>query len=321
MKILVTGAAGFIGRALCERLKTDGHEVFCTVRSAGQAATLPEGVRVLASTGLGPDTGFAEILESIDVVVHLAARVHVLRDEARDPLAAFRAENVETTANLARQAASAGVRRLVFLSSVKVHGEGAEKSYREDDPLEPADAYGQSKLEAEEKLASIMTETGLEVVVLRPPLVYGPGVKANFQQLLELVSRGVPLPLSSVRNRRSMLYLGNLVDAIATCAQHPRAAGQTYLVSDGEDVSTPELIRRIAAALGRTPRLLPLEPSILRFFGKITGRAGMTDRLLRSLSVDSGKIRRDLEWQPPFTMQDGLASTAAWYRNLNGGRG
>jgi len=166
-----------------------------------------------------------------------------------------------------------------------------------------------------------MSETGLEVVVLRPPLVYGPGVKANFLQLLKLVSYGVPLPLSSIRNRRSMIYLENLVDAIVTCARHPRAAGRTYLVSDGEDVSTPVLIRRIAVALGRAPRLLPLEPSILRFIGRITGRTGMFDRLLCSLAVDSGKIRRELGWHPPFTMRDGLARTADWYRNLESRRG
>jgi len=321
MKVLVTGAAGFVGRALCERLKADGDEVGCTVRDAGQAETLPEGVRVLACTAIGPATDFSGILDSIDVVVHLAARVHLLRDDASDPLAAFRAGNVGTTANLARQAAYAGVRRLVFLSTVKVHGEGRGEAYREDDPPEPTDAYGQSKLEAEEELAAIMAETGLEVVVLRPPLVYGPGVKANFLQLLKLVSCGVPLPLSSVRNRRSMICLGNLVDAIVTCARHPRAAGRTYLVSDGEDVSTPELIRRIAAALGRSPRLLPLEPSILRFVGRMTGRAGMFDRLLGSLAVDSGKIRRELGWHPPFTMRDGLACTADWYRKLESRRG
>lgn len=321
MKILVTGAAGFVGRALCERLRADGEQVFCTVRVARQAETLPEGVRVLASTAIGPSTDFSGIMDDIDVVVHLAARVHVLRDDAADPLAAFLAENVDATANLARQAARAGVRRFVYLSTVKVHGEGGAASYREEDPPEPADAYGRSKLEAEEKLAAIMSETGLEVVVLRPPLVYGPGVKANFLQLLKLVSCGVPLPLANVRNRRSMIFLGNLVDAIVACARHPRAAGQTFLVSDGEDVSTPELIRRVAAAVDRSPRLLPLEPSIIRFLGKITGRTSMFERLLGSLAVDSEKIRRELGWHPPFTMQDGLTSTANWYMSLDSRKG
>jgi nucleoside-diphosphate-sugar epimerase len=321
MRILVTGATGFIGHALCRRFIADGMQVFCTVRSARQVEKLPAGVRALATTTIGPETDYTGFMDNIDIVVHLAARVHVLCNDAADSLDAFRAENVEASANLARQVASAGVRRLVFLSTVKVHGEGGERSYREEDRPEPVDAYGQSKLEAEEELAAIMFDTGLEVVVLRSPLVYGPGVKANFLQLLKLVSRGVPLPLSSVRNRRSMIYLGNLVDAIVTCARKPRAAGQTYLVSDGEDVSTPELIRRIAATLGRPARLFPLEPAILRFLGRATGRAGMFDRLLCSLAVDSGKIRRELGWHPPYTMQDGLASTAIWYKNLDSRKG
>jgi nucleoside-diphosphate-sugar epimerase len=242
-------------------------------------------------------------------------------ETAGDPLIAYRQVNVAGTENLARQAVEHGVRRLVFLSSIKVHGEETAVPYTEQHLAAPQDPYGASKLEAEKILHEISTETGLEVVIIRPPLVYGPGVKANFLNLLKIVERGVPLPLASITNARSLVYLGNLIDAIVTCATHPRAAGQTFLVSDGEDVSTPQLIRQLATALDRPARLLPFPPSLMRLAGKLTGKSMAVDRLLGSLVVDSGKIRRELGWKPPYTMAEGLAETAKWYKDGMARRG
>jgi UDP-glucose 4-epimerase len=236
-----------------------------------------------------------------------------MRDEVSDPLGAFRAVNVDGTLNLARQAAQAGVRRFVFLSSIKVNGEGCEEPYREGDAACPQDPYAISKWEAEQGLRQIELETGMDVVILRPPLVYGPGVKANFQRLLAAVDKGWPLPLGAVGNRRSLLYLGNLVDAIQLCLVHPAAAGQTYLVSDGEDVSSPELVRRLARAMGCPARLLPVPPAWLRLAGGLLGRRAVVERLLGSLVVDSSRIRRELGWSPPFRLDAGLAETVQHY--------
>lgn len=277
---------------------------------------LPKGVEAVTIGSIGPDTEWGESLSGVDTVIHLAARVHVMNDTLADPLTAYRKVNVQGTEALARAAAKAGAKRFVFLSSVKVHGEEAPRKYTEDDALNPQDPYGVSKLEAERMLARISRETGLEVVVLRPPLVYGPGVKANFLRLIQGVAAGYPLPLASVENARSLVYLGNLVDAISLCAVSPSAAGKTFLVSDGEDVSTPELIRRMAAALGRPARLLPVPPGLMRLAGKITGKSAAVDRLLGSLAVDSGKLRRELGWVPPFTMEQGLRETAAWFKEI-----
>jgi nucleoside-diphosphate-sugar epimerase len=299
MKVLVTGANGFVGCALVAGLEADGVAVEATTRQrVGDIDALTDWTAAL--------TGCA-------AVVHLAARVHVMRDEATNPLAAFRAVNVDGTLNLARQAAAVGVRRFVFLSSIKVNGEGQEEPYREGDTPCPQDPYAISKWEAEQGLHGIAAETGMEVVILRPPLVYGPGVKANFQRLLGAVDKGWPLPLGAVENRRSLLYLGNLVDAIQLCLAHPAAAGQTYLLSDGEDVSSPELVRRLARAMGRRARLLPVPPAWLRLAGRLAGRRAVVDRLLDSLVVDSSRIRRELGWSPPFCLDAGLAETAQHY--------
>jgi nucleoside-diphosphate-sugar epimerase len=225
--------------------------------------------------------------------------------------------NAGGTEVLARQAADRGVRRFVFLSSVKVHGEGSRVPYTEEQQPDPQDPYGVSKWKAEVSLKRIGGDTGLEVVIIRPPLVYGPGVKANFYQLLRSIELGLPLPLAGIQNKRSLVFLGNLIDAIISCATHAEAAGRTFLVSDGEDISTSELITRAAAALGRPARLLPFPSALLRLAGLLTGKKAAVDRLLGSLTVDSSRIRRELGWTPPFTMTEGLRETAVWYRNIS----
>ncbi len=305
MRILVTGANGFVGRALGDRLAEGGHVVVPVVRRPCGLA----GEVVIRD--MGGETAWGEALQSCDAVVHLAARVHVMHDTSTNPLALYRATNTDATLNLAHQAVQAGVKRFVFVSSIKVNGEGRNDAYCEADLPVPEDAYATSKWEAEQGLWRIAQETGLEVVVLRPPLVYGPGVKANFRRLLDTVARGWPLPLGAIENRRSLLYLGNFVDAIRVCVEHPAAAGQTFLVDDGEPVSTPELVRAVAHAMGRPARLLPVPAGVLEFAGALLGKRAAVARLTGSLWVDSSLIRSRLGWTPPFTMAAGLAATVA----------
>jgi nucleoside-diphosphate-sugar epimerase len=307
--VLVTGANGFIGRALCDVLAASGRRVRKAVRI--RVPGLPDAVAV---DDIGPDTDWRTALEGVSGVVHLAARTHVLRETATDPLAAYRKINVSGTERLARSAAASGIRRLVIVSSVKVSGERTEeRPFTEDGAPRPEDAYGVSKWEAEQSLSRIAAETGLEVVALRPPLVYGPGVKGNFLRLMNLVARGVPLPLGAVDNRRSLIYTGNLAGAIVKALDAPQAAGRTYLVSDGEDVSTPDLVRGLARALGVKPRLLSLPLSALDLGARLAGRRAEFVRLTSSLQVDSSRIRRELDWRPPFTLAQGLELTAKWY--------
>ncbi len=314
--ILVTGASGFIGRALCESLAASGHAPRKAVRqpSAGAPDTIVIG-------DIGPDTDWRAALARVRCVVHLAARTHVLRESVADPLSEYRRVNVLGTERLAREAAKNGVRRIIFLSSVKVNGERTlAHPYTEDDAPRPEDAYGTTKQEAEQALARLAVGTDLEVVVLRPPLVYGPGVKGNFLRLMDIVSRGTPLPLGSIANRRSLVYVGNLVDAISRVIEAPQAAGRTYLVSDDEIVSTPELVRGIARALDVKPRLFPCPPLLLNIAGMLSGRGAEIARLTGSLQVDSSRIRRELGWNPRFRMEQGLAETARWYRERMGAR-
>ncbi len=303
MRILVTGANGFVGRALCGHLGTLGQVVVSAVR---RASGLADEVVV---GDIDDATDWTAALRGCDAVVHLVARVHVMDDTAQNSLALYRATNVEATLNLARQAAAAGVKRFVFISTIKVNGEGRDAAYRETDVAAPGDAYAMSKWEAEQGLQRIARETGLEIVILRPPLVYGPGVKANFLRLMRIVGRGWPLPLGAIRNRRSLLYLGNFVDAIGLCVEHPAAAGQTFLLDDGEAVSTPELVRALANAMGRPVRLLLVPVGVLELAGALLGKRAAVARLTGSLFVDSSAIRSRLGWVPSYTLRQGLAAT------------
>jgi nucleoside-diphosphate-sugar epimerase len=314
-RVLITGANGFVGRTLCEVMLTKDWQVRGIVRSAKDMACLPTGVEAVQIQSIGLDTDWSDALNGVHAVVHLAARVHVMNDTAADPITEFRQVNVSGSERLALMAAKAGVRRLIYLSSVKVNGEGGDISYAEQDKPAPEDPYGVSKMEAERVLQKIAAATGLELVIIRPPLIYGPGVKANFLTMVKIVERGFPLPLASIHNHRSFISLDNLVSAIMTCVCHPKAAGQTYLVSDNEDVSTPDLIRRIAAALGKAPKLFPCPPKLLLAAGRLTGKLAAVERLVGSLTVDTQKIYRELGWVAPYTMQQGLTATADWYRH------
>jgi nucleoside-diphosphate-sugar epimerase len=304
------------------------------------ALRTPEGTRefarILASTpGRGPSgadtldtvhvgdvgagTDWSAAVQGIEAVVHLAARSHVLKERSGDPLAAYRAVNVEGTRRLAEQAAAAGVRRLIYLSSIKVNGEQTrDRAFSEQDLPRPEDAYGVSKWEAEQALWDIAARSRLEVVVLRPPLLYGGRVKGNFLSLMHAVARGMPLPIAAVNNRRSLLYVGSLSGAILQCIGHPVAAGKTYLVADGMDVSSPDLARLVGNALGRRARLVPVPAALLRLAGALAGRSATISRLLGSLQVDASKIRADLGWTGETDMSRGLAEAAAWYRQAHG---
>lgn len=309
MKILVTGASGFVGRALCRHLASLGHSVVPVVR---QPRGLP-GEQVISD--MDEPTAWSELLRDCEGVVHLAARVHQMQDSAADTWRLYRATNMSATIALARAAASAGIKRLVFISTIKVNGEGGDRAYRADDIPTPEDPYAMSKWEAEQGLHEIARETGLEVVILRPPLIYGAGVRANFLKLMAAVDRGWPLPLGAVHNRRGMVYLGNLCDAIAVSLTHTAAAGKTFLPCDAEEVSTPELITRLAQSMGRKPRLIPVPLSLLRFAGWLFGKSRQVDRVLGSLVLDSSTMRETLGWTPPYSMEQGLKKTAAWYRD------
>ena len=314
MTVLITGANGFVGAALCEVLRKYAVPVRGVVKT--HAAPHKSGLNVEVGE-INANTNWHAALDSVQSIVHLAARVHHMSDNNLESLAEYRRVNVEGTANLARQAAAMGVRRFVFLSSVKVNGEStdAEKPFTPDDIPDPQDAYGLSKYEAEQRLWAIAEETGMEVVVLRAPLVYGPNVKGNFLRLLKAVNEHRPLPFGSIYNCRSLIYLYNLVDILQKCLTHKNAQGKTFFVSDGNDVSTPDLIRLLADALGRRSMLVPIPVSWMRWIGSLFGKQAEIDRLVGSLFVDISSLKAQLGWMPPYSMQEGLLSTAQWYQN------
>lgn len=323
MHVLVTGANGFVGRALVERLVfTADWDVTAAVRAISDPANLTTDTQHCHNAASLRWIELGDLAESaadpawfigVDVIIHCAARVHVMRESAADPLAEFRAVNVEGTLKLARAAFQAGVKRFVFLSTVKVHGEETAPGapFAADSLLAPADPYAISKMEAEQGLLKLAAQTGLELVIIRPPLVYGPGVGGNFRTLLKWADKAIPLPFGAICNRRSLVALKNLIDLIRVCATHPKAPGRAFLVSDGDDMSTPALLMNVAQALNKPLRLFSVPPRMLDLVGSMTGRRAAVQRLRGSLQVDISQTRNLLGWEPVVTTRQGLAATVA----------
>lgn len=313
--VLLTGATGFVGGALLQRLINDKKQpIIAALRLGSQPLSLD--VATVTFETLDGSTHWDACLKEVDVVVHLAARVHVMNDTEADPLSVFRMVNVDGTVNLARQAAAAGVRRFIYISSIKVNGEGTERgsAYSADDVPAPADAYGISKLEAEQALRALADKVDMEIVIIRPVLVYGPGVKANFLTMMRWLDKGIPLPFGSIHNRRSLVAIDNLVDLIVTCIDHPAAAHQTFLVSDGDDLSTTQLLRKMAQALGKPARLVAIPEWILSNGAKLLGKKALSQRLCGSLQVDISKTCSLLGWTPPVSTGDALKSVATYFQ-------
>ena len=307
--ILLTGPTGFVGQRLCEVATEAGWSVCRAVRRV-------HGIQNEVVVGdLGDKTDWSEALRNIDVVIHLAARVHVMDDSAADPLTEFRKVNTEGALKLARQSADAGVKRFIFLSSIKVNGEMTVpgQPFQTNDNYIPTDPYGLSKYEAEQGLLAIAKQTGMEVVIIRPPLVYGPGVKANFSSMMKWINKSVPLPFGAIHNQRSFVALGNLVDFIIHCIDHPKAANEVFLISDGEDVSTTQLLQKVAKAFAKKPMLIPVPVCLMTFVAKLVGKGDVANRLFCSLQVDSSKARDLLGWKPIITMDEQLKKAAEAY--------
>ena len=305
MNIVLTGATGFLGTRVADQIDRQGDLNLTRIVRRAEPAV---GEREVVIDSLDACTDWSTALKNQEVVIHAAARAHIMREEVADPLAEYRNVNVDGTLNLARHALEAGVKRFVFVSSIKVNGEQTAlgRCFTSEDSPAPEDPYGISKWEAEQGLRDIAAETGMEVVIIRPPLVYGPGVKGNFASMINLVARGLPLPLGAVYNKRSLVALDNLVDLIITCIAHPGAANQTFLVSDGEDLSTTQLLEGVADAMGKPSRLIPVPASILQFGATLLGKKAVAQRLLGSLQVDISHTQKCLNWTPPLTVKQGL---------------
>ncbi|MHC8354999.1 UDP-glucose 4-epimerase family protein [Pseudomonas sp. LB3P81] len=313
--VLLTGATGFVGGAILRRIVNEKkYPVIAALRESSPA--LAEEVETVRFSTLDGQTSWKDCFTDTDVVIHSAARVHVMNDTEEDPLSAFRKVNVEGTLNLARQAFAAGVRRFVFISSIKVNGEGTipPLAYEADGQSAPMDPYGLSKMEAEIALRKLAAETGREVVIIRPVLVYGPGVKANFLNMMRWLDKGVPLPFGAIHNNRSLVAIDNLVDLVLTCVGHPAAANQTFLVSDGEDLSTTVLLRKMSQALNAHARLIPVPSWILKTGASLLGKKALSQRLCGSLQVDITKTRSLLGWTPPVSVNDALKATALHFQ-------
>lgn len=314
-QILVTGSAGFVGRALIARLISEQFTICATVRNNTNNTFNPK-IKVVNVGELTPLLGWHQALEGVEVVIHLAARVHMMGDQAKDSYAEYRLVNVDATLNLAHQAAKTGVKRFIYLSSIKVNGESTKpgRAFTSEDIPKPQDAYAISKYQAELGLQAIALETGMQVVIIRPPLVYGPGVKANFLSMMRCLSRSIPLPLGAINNLRSLVALDNLVDLVVRCIDHPGAASQIFLVSDGEDISTISLLYRMGNVLGKPARLIPVPVSLLHIFGILLGRQAIVERLCSSLQVDISKTRKLLDWSPPINVDEGLRKVAQGFK-------
>lgn len=313
MNILLTGATGFVGNHLASNLMAQNYKVLAPVRS--EASFVLSGVKKISGVDIAERSDWLPILKNIDIVIHTAARVHVMNDKNYDPLAEFRRVNTLATLNLAKQASQVGVKRFIFISSVKVNGEmtGLGKPFKPSDDFIPNDPYGLSKYEAEQGLLALAKETKMEVVIIRPPLVYGPGVRANFASMMKWVNKGIPLPFGTIHNKRSLVALDNLVSFIIHCIDHPKAVNEVFLISDDEDVSTTELLIKVAQSFGKKARLLPIPVSLMTFLAKLLGKGDVANRLFGSLQVDSSKARDLLEWKPIITMDEQLRKTADAY--------
>lgn len=316
--IFLTGSTGFLGASLLKEIELEGRYDL-TISTRKLVGGLPGIIQQYIVPDLGSAVAWQQAVEGRKVVIHCAARVHVINDLSSSPLAEFRKINVEATLNLARQAAVAGVHRFIFISSIKVNGEltQAGHPYVVDAVPMPADPYGVSKMEAEQGLRALAVETGMEVVIIRPVLVYGPGVKANFLSMMRWLHKGVPLPFGAIDNRRSLVALDNLVHLIMTCIDHPAAGNQTFFVSDGEDLSTTELLRRMGAALGKPARLLPVPSRLLNAGATVLGRQDLAQRLCGSLQVDISKTKSLLGWTPPVSVNNALEKTAKYFLEHN----
>lgn len=309
--MLITGATGFVGRALLSKLLASSSLGRPHLVLRSDPSNCFESIKYSVVGNISSQTDWQDILHGVDIVVHLAARVHVMADTSDSPLMAYRDVNVGGTLELLRQSARAGVKRFIFLSSIKVNGEETVNGnkFSEDSAPNPIDPYGISKFEAEEGIKDFCKGVGMEYVIIRPPLMYGPGVKANYRKLLEVIYRGIPLPFACIHNRRSMLAVGNLVDFLSVALTHPRAANQTFLLSDGEDLSSKELVEKISLAMAKRLKLIPVPVSILKLIGVLLGRSQAVSRLLGSLQIDSSKAREYLNWTPPLTTQEGIDVT------------